>query len=344
VHTGNGRVALTDERSDLYPVRLDRRALRPGTVYADPYGHILVLVELFDGGGGRPGVLYAIDGQPDGSITRKRFWEGNFLWNPDPGLGGSGFKNFRPVVVKNGATAQLGDAEILADPAYGDLSPAQSDLSGPAFYDAMERIITPGTRDALIAQEEAVAALFEQARVRVTSVANGDEFFKKNPGATVPMPDGFKVFETTGPWESYSTPARDLRLLIAMDVVRGFSDKVRRQPAVFGVPEGQPATLDALIARLEAARSALLAEPRFRFDYTRSDGSAFTLSLADLIQRAPTLEAAYNPNDCPELRWGAPQGSDELRTCGRRAPAEQQAKMQRYRSWFADRKRPARGT
>ena len=303
-----------------------------------------MLVELFDGGGGRPGVLYAIDGQPDGSITRKRFWEGNFLWNPDPGLGGSGFKNFRPVVVENGAAAQLTDAEILADPAYGDLSPAQAELSGPAFYDAMERIITPGTRDALIAQEEVVAALFEQARVRVTSVANGDEFFKKSPGATVPMPDGFKVFETTGPWESYSTPARDLRLLIAMDVVRGFSDKVRRQPAVFGAPEGQPAALDALITRLEAARSTLLADPRFRFEYTRSDGSRFTLSLADLMQRAPTLEAAYNPNDCPELRWGAPQGSDELRTCGRRAPAEQQAKMQRYRSWFADRKRPARGT
>lgn len=344
VHTGNGRVALTDERSDLYPVRLDRRALRPGTVYADPYGHILVLVELFDGGGGRPGVLYAIDGQPDGSITRKRFWEGNFLWNPDPGLGGSGFKNFRPVVVKNGAAAQATDAEILADPAYADLSADPSRLSGPAFYDAMERIVTPGTRDALIAQEEAVAALFEQARVRVTSVANGDDFFKKNPGATVPMPDGFKVFETTGAWESYSTPARDLRLLIAMDVVRGFSDKVRRQPAVFGVPEGQPAALDALLARLEQARTQLLAEPRFRFEYTRSDGSQHTLSLADLMQRAPSLEAAYNPNDCPELRWGAPAASDELRPCGRRAPAEQQAKMQRYRGWFADRKRPARGT
>ena len=37
----------------------------------------------------------------------------------------------------------------------------------------------------------------------VTSVANGDEFFRKNPGATVPMPEGFKVFETTGAWESY---------------------------------------------------------------------------------------------------------------------------------------------
>lgn len=342
VHTGNGRVALTDERSDLYPVRLDRRALRPGTVYADPYGHILVLVELFDGAGGRPGVLYAVDGQPDGSITRKRFWEGNFLWNPDPGLGGAGFKNFRPVVVRDGVAAQMTDAELQRAPGYGDVSAAQSELSAPAFYDAMERIITPGTRDALIAQEEAVAALFEQARVRVTSVANGDDFFKKNPGATVPMPEGFKVFETTGAWESYSTPARDLRLLIAMDVVRGFSDKVRRQPAVFGAAE--PATLAALVERLEQARAGLLREDRFKFKYTRSDGSSWTLSLAELLERAGALEAAYNPNDCPELRWGAAPGSDEARTCARKAPAEQQARMQRYRSWFAERKRPARGT
>lgn len=342
VHTGNGRVALTDERSDLYPVRLDRRALRPGSVYADPYGHILVLVELFEGTGGRPGVLYAIDGQPDGSITRKRFWEGNFLWNPDPGLGGSGFKNFRPVVVQGGVAVQLGDAELLRDPGYGDVSPAQCELSGPAFYDAMERLITPGVRDALRAQEEAVAALYEQARVRVTSVANGDEFFKKNPGATVPMPDGFKVFETTGAWESYSTPARDLRLLIAMDVVRGFSDKVRRQPAVFGVAEGP--TLTELLTRLEAARAALLREDRFKFQYTRSDGSPWSLTLAELLERGDALEAAYNPNDCPELRWGAASGSAEARSCGRRAPAEQQAKMERYRGWFHERKRPARGT
>jgi hypothetical protein len=340
VHTGNGRVALADERSDLYPVRLDRRSLRPGTVYADPYGHILVLVELFAGEGGRPGVLYAVDGQPDGSITRKRFWEGNFLWNPDPALGGSGFKNFRPVVVRDGAAVPLGDAEIAADADYGDLSQEQGSLPAAAFYDRMEAIISPGRRDPFLAQEEAVAALFEQARVRVTSVNNGEAFFRKSPGATIAMPDGFAVFETTGAWESYSTPARDLRLLIAIDVVRGFSDKVRRQPAVFAA-EGD---LEGTIRRLEEAREKLLADPRFRFEYVRSDGSSWALGLTELVARARSLEVAYNPNDCPEHRWGAPAGSAEAATCTRRAPAEQQAKMERYREWFAARKRPARGT
>ena len=34
------------------------------------------------------------------------------------------------------------------------------------------------------------------------------------------MPDGPAIFETTGAWEDFATPSRDLRLLIAMDVVR----------------------------------------------------------------------------------------------------------------------------
>jgi hypothetical protein len=156
------------------------------------------------------------------------------------------------------------------------------------------------------------------------------------------MPEGFKVFETTGAWESYSTPARDLRLLIAIDVVTGFAEKVKRQPAVFGVPAGDAAALAAVTARLATARDAQVREDRFNFEYTRSDGSKWKLSLADLIERAPRLEAAYNPNDCPEHRWGAEARGEEGRTCKRHAPADQADKMQRYKEWFRERKRPAR--
>ena len=55
----------------------------------------------------------AVDGQPDASITRKRFWEGNFLWNPDPKLGGSGFKAFRPFVWTDVASASVSDSELI---------------------------------------------------------------------------------------------------------------------------------------------------------------------------------------------------------------------------------------
>src|SRR5262249_3142586 len=43
VHSGNGRTRATDENTDYYPVPLNQDTLRPGTVYADPYGHLLVL-------------------------------------------------------------------------------------------------------------------------------------------------------------------------------------------------------------------------------------------------------------------------------------------------------------
>jgi hypothetical protein len=91
-------------------------------------------------------------------------------------------------------------------------------------------------------------------------------------------------------------------------------------------------------------RAALERELRARtFQYTRSDGSAQTLTLADVLARADALEVAYNPNDCVELRWGAPAGSEELKTCKQKAPDEQHQLLESYRSWFHARTRPPRG-
>jgi hypothetical protein len=80
-----------------------------------------------------------------------------------------------------------------------------------------------------------------------------------------------------------------------------------------------------------------------KFSYTRTDGSAWTLALKDVADRTAALEMAYNINDCAELRWGAVDGSEEAATCKRRAPGAQRGKMTEYRSWFNERRRPARG-
>ena len=79
-----------------------------------------------------------------------------------------------------------------------------------------------------------------------------------------------------------------------------------------------------------------------KLSYPRSDGSAWMLTLRDVIDRAVDLEMAYNPNDCVELRWGAPAKSDEASTCKRYAPAAQREKMSKYRAWFHERRRPPR--
>ena len=152
------------------------------------------------------------------------------------------------------------------------------------------------------------------------------------------MPDGAAIFETTGPWEDFSTPSRDLRLLIAIDVVRGFPDRIARRPERYAMPKGK--SIADVKAELQSVLASELAARKF--SYPRSDGSPWTLALKDVTDRTVDLEMAYNPNDCVELRWGAPAKSEEASTCMRYAPSAQRAKMTKYRMWFHERRRPPR--
>ena len=69
------------------------------------------------------------------------------------------------------------------------------------------------------------------------SVQNGVEHYQKEK-SRIDMPDGAEIFETTGPWEDFSTPSRDLRLLIAIDIVTRFPERVAKRPARFAMPSG----------------------------------------------------------------------------------------------------------
>jgi hypothetical protein len=337
VQSGNGRTSATDNNTDFYPVALKQDTLRPGTIYADPYGHILVLVRRVPQVGGAAGVFLAVDAEPDGSVTRKRFWRGNFLFAHDSALGSPGFKDFRPIVrEQNGSLRRLTNAELEKNPQFANFSTEQSQLPVEAFYDRMDEVMSPSPLDPLRAMKEAITALEEQVKTRVTAVENGRKY-QVGAHGDASMPDGAAIFATTGAWEDFATPARDFRLLIAIDVVRGFPDKVARQPARYAIPAGK--SIADVKAELQSVLASELAARKF--SYTRSDGSAWTLSLKDVVDRAGELEMAYNLNDCVELRWGAPQGSQEASTCKRHAPQAQRAKMTEYRTWFRERRWPS---
>ena len=340
VHTGAVRVAASDDNTDFYMVPLTQKALRPGTVYADPYGHVLMLVHRVPEMNGTPGVYLAVDAEPDGSITRKRFWRGNFLFVHDPALGSPGFKRFRPIVGdKNGPLRRLTNAEIGKNPQYGDFSLEQSQLSVEAFYDRMDDVMSPDPLDPVKAMTDAITSLDEQVKTRITSVENGRKYQNKQAGTTA-MPDGPSIFETTGPWEDYSTPARDFRLLIAIDVVRNFPDRFVRRSDRYALPAGK--SVEDVKQELQGVLASELASRKI--SYTRSDGSPWTLSIKDVIDRAAAFEMAYNPNDCAELRWGAAENSEEAATCKRHAPQAQRAKMSSdYRTWFHERHWPTHG-
>jgi hypothetical protein len=338
VHSGSARTAASDDNTDHYMVPLTQETLRPGTIYADPYGHVLMLVRRVAQTEGAAGVFLAVDGQPDGTVARKRFWRGNFLFAQNPALGSPGFKRFRPIVLeRNGVLRRQINAEIAKNPQYGDFSLDQAQLGIEDFYDRMDDVMSPEPLDPLRAMKEVVTALEEQVKTRVISVENGRKFLNSGRG-DAEMPDGASIFETTGAWEDFATPSRDLRLLIAMDVVRGFPDRVARRPERYAMPKDK--SVADVKAELESVLASELASRRF--SYTRSDGSAWTLALKDVLGRATDLEMAYNLNDCVELRWGAPETSEEASTCKRHAPQGQRGKMTEYRAWFHERRRPPR--
>jgi hypothetical protein len=336
VHSGSGRTSPRDDHTDYYPVALSRETIPPGTMYADPYGHLYVIARWEPQTVGGYGKLIGADGQPDGTIGRRRFWRGSFLFTPDTTLAGAGFKHFRPTVLGGGAIKALGNDAIAGRAGYPPPSMQQYEVDQDGFYDAVEGLINPRPLDPSAMLEVLVAALSEQVQRRVVSIDIGEKYKASHPGA-IAMPSGHAIFETEGPWEDFATPSRDMRLLIAIDTVTGFPAVVRRRPERYAVSAD----------RAETAAAALRAElgrrlGASRFAYTRSDGQSQSLSLQDVVDRAAGLEVAYNPNDCVEVRWAAPEGPGERAGCKRLAPAEQRKRMAEYRRWFAERKRPPR--
>ena len=338
VHAGNGRMDFKADRADYYPLPLTRKDLRPGAVFADPYGHTLTIVRWVPQTAKKPGLLLAVDAQPDGTIGIKRFWPGNFLFNTREVVGEPGFKAFRPIVLDAGRPRLMTNAEIRRSPDYGNYSLEQERMPAAEFYETMEKLINPDPLDAESAFRDLFQAMHEQLIVRVESVGNGENYMKSHPGTVIPMPaGGSAVFQTTGLWEDFSTPNRDLRLLIAVDTILGFPDKVAKNPRAFGVPENKAP--EAVRREMLALQKEWAAE--LSITYTRSDGKPQVLTIGDILERKEALEMAYNPNDCAEIRWGAPAGSAEMAVCRRHAPAYQVERMKSMRVWFVKRLHPA---
>jgi cell wall-associated NlpC family hydrolase len=353
VHSASGRTLPDDDATDIYPVPLTREALAPGSVFADPYGHVIVVAKWLPQGIAGAGMLLGADAQPDASIGRRRFFRGNFLFTPDTHDVGAGFKAFRPIVQseKNGPMLALAGDALAHDTEHAQPSLAQYQGTAEDFYTRMDELIYPRPIAMIDRLTQVVGALEEQVRRRVDAIDVGEAYLRDHH-ALIDMPQGYDIFETEGAWEDFATPSRDMRLLIALDTVRDFPQRVSSTPERFGIerpksqsgvpggPGGQPAPAATLESEVRARLDSEL-ESR-KFSYTRSDGSQFTLTLAQVLARAETIEVGYNPNDCVERRWGAPEGSDELATCKRAAPPAQTARMAQYQRWFHERKRPPR--
>ncbi len=334
VHSGNARTALEDDKTDFYPVELTRNSLRSGQIYADPHGHILMIAHYTPDTAEALGALLSVDAQPDGTITRKRFWKGNFLFDPSMKNVGAGFKAFRPMK----GVSQLTNEALSVQSGFVPYSFEQKIVQKEVFYDRVEAAIHPKPLPIVEAVAELTSALHESAERRVLNVQNGDDYINANGASHMIMPNGYAVFETVGPWEDFATPSRDMRMLVAIDAVRDFPDQIARNAERYNLntPEELQAALDEAKRLIDEALSSNF------IVYKNSKGEPVQLSMKAIVERAENLEMAYHPADCNELRWGAPKDSEEYKTCSRVASPSERAKMDTMRIWFHKRTRPAR--
>jgi hypothetical protein len=303
VHSGMYRVAPDVPGGDLYPPRIDREGVRPGTAYYDPNGHVLVVIEV------RPdGSVYLIDGHPDGSLTYKRFGEA-FAIGTRP-LGG-GFQDFRPLRWDGAHLTRLANAEIATFDGDSQWNPPSWQPPRAPDGGAPQQIVRvtyhQWVRQRLAAPDavvDPVHDLREEVASLCRDVADRAEAVDAAVAAGVPRQPHpaalpWNIYGTTGDWETWSTPSRDARLKAA---VRQIHDELAASAADA-----------ALRARLLAAWSEEVARPGCVTRYVNSAGATVTLSLEAVLDRLFAL--SFDPYQCIELRWGAAAGSAELATC-----------------------------
>jgi hypothetical protein len=252
-------------------------------------------------------------------------------------VGEPGFKAFRPISANKGVATLMLNNELTAGAGFIPFSLRQRKMETNVFYRTMERIINPKPLDPESTLTYLIDALYEQLQVRVKSVANGEAYFKSNPGAVINMPSGAAgIFQSGGQWENFSTPNRDLRLLIAMDAVLEFPDLVAKSPDDFNISGvSSPVEIKNKLQTLLERKVSKLS-----INYNRTDGSSINLNISEILKRRDAFEMAYNPNDGIEIRWGAPENSNERSTCRRHATANQLERMQTLRVWFQKRLHP----
>ncbi len=303
VHSGMYRMAPGVEGSDFYPLRVEPGVVRPGAIYYDPNGHVLVVARV------RPdGAVYLIDGHPDGSLTWKRFSAAFAIGTAR--LGG-GFKAFRPLRLVGAEVTRATNAEL-------------SDFDGVGQY---ARRDDPGAPDGggyhawvrtALAQTGVAVDPFVEFREQLEAICGdiGDRVAAVEAAVAVglaagPHPDALpdNIYGTEGDWEVYSTPSRDARLKAAVRQLRAFAD---------GVATSAIGTLVLRALWWQAGASAAC-----QSSYRDSSGRPVALGLDAVVDRLFAL--SFDPYHCPELRWGAPPGSSELASC----PDDD-----RKRSWY----------
>lgn len=314
--------------ADIYPVKLDRKGIVPGTV-VHTTGHLYMVFEVDASGG-----IHMVDAHPDGSISYKIIKPSTLdRSRPDHGLG---FFKFRPQRLSGaqlingfyyGGRIQIASNDELIrkglyslEQWYGagsnvlpgqavDPNQFKSAFKQVGFFDHLKlqlrdkNVIVPAEQEV----RELMSALCTEMQQRMADVDKAIE--NGGPSQMHPAELPPNIFSTTGFWEDYSTPGRDSRLKSSVaDIVKVSAQKFKQAKAggfglgFKGSAQDYQNTMRALL--VETDRNCPLS-------YKKSNGATQQLKFSQVLARLNRL--SFDPYHCPEKRWGA--SGDELSSC-----------------------------
>ena len=309
-HSGFYRMGPTVENDDTYPIDIRPGTVRPGTVYYDPNGHVLLVYKVDTNG-----TVHFIDGHPDNSLS-------THILTSDLAVGGvgqgGGFRNFRPVDPTTLAYAPNATLADLGSTQYGH---------GAGYVDWVRSQLTGGVA---LPPDQQLTLLMDQLctdiQGRVGAVDLGKQLANGDLGDLPP-----NIYGADGDWESFSTPGRDQKLRSSFKNIFQFINTTA------GAHTSASHSLVAKYAAIWKSHQASC-----KISYTNSSGAPVALTLNDV--QARLFDLSFDPYECVEMRWGAyPKNAAEYATC----TTQDAAHVQRFNDEPTMRNiidRPAAGT
>ncbi len=329
VHSGFFRMPPNVENGDTYPIEVSRESVRPGTVFYDPNGHVLVVYRVEDNGN-----VKLMDGHPDNSLTISPFGEKFARGNASQG---GGFRAWRWVNIETISAPQKryklvrtpnsASRFFHATEQYQKEYAVNNTAQGNYYAWVRAKLVSEaGTWKVRPVEEfhDQLLAICNDIVDRIMAVkdATAKGMHQKSHPGTLPE----NIYGSTGEWETYSTPSRDARLRMAIRGLHHFAkDTVQR------VGRGDETMEFRGSARMLASLyrdtwNTLSNKDSCRFQYTNSSGNTVSLALDTVMNRIYDL--SFDPYHCPEMRWGAkpPRGatpaSPDFASCQRDATKE----------------------
>ena len=321
--TGNFRTAPDLEDTDSYPIEISRDFIVPGSLGYNVDGHGLVVTKLDDSG-----EIHFLDSHIGGSITFNQTVGSSILLinaslTDNPKKWHDGIRNLRLAKIENGRAVYLSNEEskqfgfsseqyetmrkiVEARKKGGYELNGRKVMNYPQFVRAR---LQTGVEEPLNFLELTVQELEYMFNERALFVQQGWQDVLSNGAIELPNESSAgNIYQADGRWEIWSSPSSDVDrkqkynyLATRLEeMVKSFQDSKWVDYQNFSSKK-------EMVEKLIAEKNRLFGNAIVA--YNNSRGERVPLTLLDVEKRI--FDLSFDPNHCPELRWGAPEGSNE---------------------------------